>query len=121
MFAPVSTVIGQIAAGKLLALATAANRRSPALPEVPTMAELGIADFDVGLWIGLKAPAGTPAGIIEKMAGAAQQAMHRPQAVASLEQQGFVPLEAGPDEFDRFIRSEIARWSEVARVAGMTG
>jgi len=121
MFAPVSTVIGQIAAGKLLALATAATRRSPALPSVPTMAELGIADFDVGLWVGLEAPAGTPQGVIEKMAEAAQQAMHSPQAVATLEQQGFVPLEGGPDEFDRFIRSEIARWSEVARIAGMSG
>lgn len=121
MFAPVSTVIGQITAGKLLALATVANRRSPALPDVPTMAELGIADFDTGLWVGLEAPTGTPQGIIEKMAEVAQQAMHSPQAVATLEQQGFVPLEGGPDEFDRFIRGEIARWSEVARVAGMTG
>jgi tripartite-type tricarboxylate transporter receptor subunit TctC len=121
MFAPVSTVIGQIAAGKLVALATASNRRSPVLPAVPTMAELGIADFDAGLWVGLEAPAGTPQGIIEKMAGAAQQAMHSPQAVATLEQQGFVPLEGGPDEFDRFIRGEIARWTEVARLAGMTG
>jgi tripartite-type tricarboxylate transporter receptor subunit TctC len=121
MFAPVSTVIGQINAGKLLPLAVASNRRSPVLPNVPTMAELGISDFDTGLWTGLEAPAGTPQDVIEKMAKVAQQAMHGARAVTTLEQQGFTPLERGPDEFGRFIHGEIVRWTEVARVAGMAG
>jgi tripartite-type tricarboxylate transporter receptor subunit TctC len=118
-FAPAFSVIGQIASGKLTALATAANKRASALPDVPTMAEAGIPDFDTSLWLGLLAPAGTPRPVIEKLADAAHKAMHAPQAMETLRKQGFDPLDAGPDEFAAFIRSEVARWSEVARAAGL--
>jgi tripartite-type tricarboxylate transporter receptor subunit TctC len=118
-FAPASGVIGQVASGKLTALATAANQRSSALPDVPTMAESGMPDFDTSLWLGLVAPTGTPRPVIEKLAGAAQQAMHAPEAIETLRMQGYDPLAVGPDEFAAFIRSEIARWSEVARATGL--
>jgi tripartite-type tricarboxylate transporter receptor subunit TctC len=118
-FAPASGVIGQVASGKLTALATAANQRSSALPDVPTMAEAGMPDFDTSLWLGLVAPTGTPRPVIEKLAGAAQQAMHAPEAIETLRRQGYDPLAIGPDEFAAFIRSEIARWSEVARATGL--
>jgi tripartite-type tricarboxylate transporter receptor subunit TctC len=119
MFSPASSVVGQIAAGKLRALATTAKKRAGALPDVPTMAEAGIPDFDTSLWFGLLAPAGTPRPDIEKLAAAALKAMHAPEAVETLRQQGYEPLDAGPDEFTAFIRSEISRWSEVARAAGL--
>jgi tripartite-type tricarboxylate transporter receptor subunit TctC len=118
-FAPASGVVGHIAAGKLTALATAANKRPSALPDVPTMAEAGMADFDTSLWLGLLAPAGTPRSVIEKLAAAAHKAMHAPDAVETLRKQGYEPLAAGPDEFAAFIRSETVRWSEVARDAGL--
>lgn len=118
-FSPASTVIGQIAAGKLKALATAANRRANALPEVPSMAEAGIPDFDTSLWFGIMAPAGTPQTAIEKMANAAGEAMHGSEAIETLKKQGFDPLGEGPDAFGRYVRSEITRWSEVARLAGV--
>jgi tripartite-type tricarboxylate transporter receptor subunit TctC len=118
-FAPASSVIGQIAAGALRALATAAHKRATALPDVPTMAEAGIPDFDTSLWLGLLAPAGTPRPVIEKLAAAAHKAMHAPAALETLGKQGYDPLDAGPDEFATFIRSEIARWTDVARAAGM--
>jgi tripartite-type tricarboxylate transporter receptor subunit TctC len=118
-FAPASSIVGQIAAGKLTALATAANRRSQALPEVPTMAEAGVPDFDTSLWLGLLAPAGTPQPVVGKLANAARAAMHTPEIVEDLRKQGFDPLEAGPDEFGAFIRSEATRWSEIARAAGL--
>jgi tripartite-type tricarboxylate transporter receptor subunit TctC len=116
-FSPASTVIGQIAAGKLRALATAANRRASALPEVPS-AEAGMPDFDTSLWFGIMAPAGTPQTVIEKIANAAEKAMHGPEAIETLKQ-GFDPLGEGPDAFGRFARREITRWSEVARLAGV--
>ena len=119
-FSPASSVVGQIAAGKIRPLATAAKKRSAALPDVPTMAEAGMPDFDTSLWFGLLAPAGTPRPVIEKLADAAHQAMHTPQAIASLSKQGYEPLDAGPDEFASFMRSEMARWSEVARNAGLS-
>jgi tripartite-type tricarboxylate transporter receptor subunit TctC len=118
-FSPASTVIGQIAAGKLKALATAANTRASALPNVPSMAEAGVPDFDTSLWFGIMAPAGTPKMAIDKIANAAEQAMQRPDAVEVLQKQGFDPLGKGPDKFGPYLRSEIARWSEVARRAGV--
>lgn len=120
MFAPASGIIGQVAAGKLVALATAADKRPVALPDVPTMAEAGMADFDTSLWLGLLAPAGTPRPVIDKLADAAHKAMHSPAAVATLRKQGYEPLDAGPDAFSAFIRSEITRWSAVARAAVKT-
>jgi tripartite-type tricarboxylate transporter receptor subunit TctC len=118
-FAPASSVVGQIAGGKLRALATAANKRSGALPDVPTMEEAGIPDFDASLWFGLLAPAGTPRPVVEKLAAVAPKAMHAPAAIDALRKQGYEPLDAGPDEFAAFIRSEIARWTQVARAAGL--
>ena len=117
MFAPASGIVGQVAAGKLTALATAADKRPVALPDVPTMAEAGMPDFDTSLWLGLLAPAGTPRPIIEKLADAAHKAMHAPAAVETLRKQGYEPLDAGPDAFAAFIRSEITRWSTVAKAA----
>jgi len=118
-FIILSTAIGQIAAGQITPLATAANQRSSAIPDVPTMAEAGMPDFDTSLWIGLLAPAGTPRPVIERLAGAARQAMHAPDVIEVLHKQGYEPLDAGPDEFAAFIRSEIARWSAVASAAGL--
>ncbi len=118
-FSPASTVVGQIAAGKLRALATTTSKRAGALPDVPTMAEAGLPDFDTSLWFGLLAPAGTPRPIIDKLAAATRQAMHTPAATEALRPQGDDPLDAGPDEFAAFMRSEITRWTEVAHTAGM--
>jgi tripartite-type tricarboxylate transporter receptor subunit TctC len=118
-FTIASSVIGQIAAGQILALATASAKRPSALPNVPTMAEAGMADFDTGLWLGLAAPVGTPRPAVEIMANAAKKAMHTPQVLESLRQQAYDPLDAGPDEFAEFLRKETKRWTIVARAAGM--
>jgi tripartite-type tricarboxylate transporter receptor subunit TctC len=118
MFAPASGIIGQVAAGKLVALATAADKRPVALPDVPTMAEAGMPDFDTSLWLGLLAPARTPRPILDKLADAAHRAMHAPAAVDTLRKQGYEPLDAGPDEFAAVIQSEITRWSTIIRDQG---
>lgn len=120
-FSPASTVIGQIAAGKIIALATAATKRAGALPQVPSMAEVGMPDFDTSLWFGLMAPAGTPQTAIDKIAKAAEAAMRAPQAVELLKKQGFDPIGEGPDRFGPYLRSEIARWTDVGRHAGVKG
>jgi tripartite-type tricarboxylate transporter receptor subunit TctC len=118
-FIILSSAIGQIAAGQITPLATAADKRSGAMPDVPTMAEAGMPDFDTSLWIGLVAPTGTPRPVIETLAGAARQAMRAPEMIEMLRKQGYEPLDAGPDEFAAFIRSEITRWSAVASAAGL--
>ncbi len=112
-------VVGQVKAGKLKALATTAAQRASVLPQVPTMAEVGMNDFDVSLWIGLVAPAGTPRPVIDKLAAAGHSAIHDPQTVKTLGNQGFDPYDAGPDTFAAFIRGELTRWTEVARAAGL--
>jgi tripartite-type tricarboxylate transporter receptor subunit TctC len=118
-FAPASSIVGQIAAGKILALATAADKRSSALPNVPTMAEAGMANFDTSLWLGLAGPAGMPRPAVEKLSNAADKAMQTPSAKAALVKQGYDSRHLGPDEFAAFIKSEYARWSDVARAAGL--
>ncbi|MFZ0775665.1 MAG: tripartite tricarboxylate transporter substrate-binding protein [Xanthobacteraceae bacterium] len=118
-FSPASTVVGQIAAGKLLALATTTSKRAGALPDVPTMAEAGLPDVDTSLWFGLLAPVGTPRAIVDKLAAGSRAAMQTPAAIKALRPQGDDPLEAGPDKFAAFMKSEIARWTEVAHAAGM--
>jgi tripartite-type tricarboxylate transporter receptor subunit TctC len=118
-FSPASTVVGQIAAGKLRPLAITGNKRAGALPDVPTMEEAGLPDFNTSLWFGLLAPAGTPRPIVDKLAAAARQAMHTSAAIKALRPQGDDPLDAGPDEFAAFMHSEVTRWTNVARAAGM--
>jgi tripartite-type tricarboxylate transporter receptor subunit TctC len=118
-FAPATAVVGQISSGKVTALATAADDRSSALPDVPTMAEAGMPDFNTPLWLGLAAPAETPRLAIEKLAGAAKQVMHAPEAKETLNKQGYDTVESGPDQFGAFIRNELSRWSAVARDAGL--
>jgi tripartite-type tricarboxylate transporter receptor subunit TctC len=114
-----SSALGQINAGQLVALAVASNKRSGALPNVPTMAEAGIADFDTSLWLGLLAPAGTPKPVVDKINDAARKGMHTPEAIDLLAKQGYEPLDASPEEFSAFISSEYTRWSQVARGAGL--
>jgi len=114
-----SSALGQINAGQLTALAVASSKRSDTLPNVPTIEETGMADFDTSLWLGLLAPAGTPAPVVDKINAAARKGMHTPEAVDLLAKQGYVPLDMSPDEFAAFIRSEFTRWSDVARGAGL--
>jgi tripartite-type tricarboxylate transporter receptor subunit TctC len=118
-FAIASSVLGQIAAGQVRPLAIAADKRSDLLPNVPTMAEAGIPDFNTPLWFGLVAPAGTPRPVIEKLGAAARKAMHEQDAIDLLHKQGFEPQNLGPDQFGEFIKSEIARWSAVVKAAGI--
>jgi tripartite-type tricarboxylate transporter receptor subunit TctC len=114
-----SSIIGQIEAGQIKALAVAADKRSDLIPDVPTMAEAGMPDFNTPLWFGLVAPAGTPPPVIDKLAAAARRAMHEPETVELLGKQGFAPEDMGPDDFGSFIRSEITRWSAVVSAANI--
>ncbi len=119
MFSPASAVLAQVEAGKLTALASAAARRPSAAPDLPTIEEAGIANFDTSIWFGLMAPAGTPREIIDRLARAVPDAMKLPEAVTTLKSQGFDALNGGPAEFAGFIGTETAKWNEAARAAGL--
>jgi tripartite-type tricarboxylate transporter receptor subunit TctC len=119
IFSPASTVLPHIAAGKLRVLATAGDRRPASLPDIPTLEEAGLPDFDATIWFGLTAPAGTSPAIVARLAGATDAALKIGEVQKILRAQGFEPLGGGPEEFAHRIASETARWREVARTAGL--
>jgi tripartite-type tricarboxylate transporter receptor subunit TctC len=119
MFSPASAVVSQVGAGKLRVLASATKNRPGILPDVPTMAEAGMPDFETSIWFGLMAPAGTPRAIVDKLAKATTTAIRTKEVIDAWRPQGIDPMEGGPDEFARHIDSEIKRWGEVAVAAGL--
>ena len=119
MFSPASAVVSQVEAGSLKVLASAATKRPGILPNVPTMAEAGMADFDTSIWFGLMAPVGTPRPVIDKLAGAVREALASNEVVTAWRPQGIDPLSGGPEEFARHITSESKRWGDVATAAGL--
>jgi len=119
MFSPASAVLAQVEAGKLKALAAAAGRRPSVAPDLPTMAEAGMPDFDTSIWFGLMAPAGTPRDVVDKLAGAVAEALTSNELLATIHPQGFDALSGGPEVFANTIQTEIKRWGEVARAAGL--
>jgi tripartite-type tricarboxylate transporter receptor subunit TctC len=119
MFSPASAVVAQVESGKLKALASAAAKRPSIAPNLPTMAEAGMPDFDTSIWFGLMAPAETPREIVDKLARAASEALKSKELLASLHPQGFDALSGGPEDFARTIQHEIKRWGDVAQAAGL--
>jgi tripartite-type tricarboxylate transporter receptor subunit TctC len=119
MFSPASAVLPHVKAGKLKALASAANKRPSAAPDLPTMAEAGMPDFDTGIWFGLMAPVGTPRPIVDKLAAAVNEALKADELKTSYAAQGFDLLGGGPEEFVRAIASDTTRWEVAARAAGL--
>lgn len=119
MFLPASTVAAHIAAGTLKALATASPARSNIAPNVPTMAEAGLRDFETSLWDGLVAPAGTPSDIINRLANALNQAFKDQELIATLKKYGAEPGGGTPQKFAEFIAAEIQKWIAVADAAGL--
>jgi tripartite-type tricarboxylate transporter receptor subunit TctC len=119
MFSPASAVVAQVESGKLKALASAAAKRPSIAPNLPTMAEAGMPDFDTSIWFGLMAPAETPREIVDKLARAAGEALKSKELLASLHPQGFDALSGGPEDFARTIQREIKRWGDVAQAAGL--
>jgi tripartite-type tricarboxylate transporter receptor subunit TctC len=117
IFSPASAVIPHAKEGKLKLLATSTGVRLGILPDLPTMVEAGVPDFEAAIWFGLVVPAGTPRPIVDKLGKAAMEATAAPEVAKAWEPQGILPLKGGPDDFARYIASETRRWSEAATAA----
>lgn len=120
LFYGVAGVLPHMRAGRLRALAVASAARNPEAPDVPTMQEAGQSDFVVEPWIGMFAPAQTPAPIVRRLYESGKQAISAPAVATQLKAQGFDISGQDPDAFRSFIARETARWSEVVRAANVS-
>ena len=118
-WAPISAGMAHIKSGKLRALAVSSSKRSPALPEVPTTGEAGVRGADAPLWFGVWGPAGVPADIVGKINADARKALADPGVKEKLANLGNDAMDMSPQEFARFVRSEIDDYQRVVRAAGI--
>jgi tripartite-type tricarboxylate transporter receptor subunit TctC len=118
MFAIASGVVAQVKAGRLRAIAVTGKTRLPVLPDVPSTHELGHPELESAAWIGLLAPANTPAAIIARIQAEAAKALKEPQVAEKLQQQGYEIVGDSPAEFKAFISRETEKWTAVIRQVG---
>jgi len=119
-FATLPAVVPQIRGGKVRAIALASKERSPAVPEVPTLAELGIADFDVGTWTGFIGPKGVPPEVVKRLNEAVAEVVNDPAIRKRLMDEGAEIRLMSPQDFGTFMRAENVRWVKVIKEAGIT-
>lgn len=117
MFAAVGNVQAQVRAGRLKALGVTSAKRLPAFPDVPAIAEV-LPGYESSAWFGLFGPAQMPRELAQRIADAARGAIASPEVRKRLEFEGAIPVGNSPDEFARFVQSEIPRWAKVVRFAG---
>lgn len=118
-FDPPITTLPLLAGNRVRALGVSTRNRIAALPEVPTIAEAALPDYDVVGWNGLLAPAGTPRPIIDRLNSEIVAILAEPEVRAQLERQGTMPAPSTPDEFATLIHTDIAKWAKVVSEAGI--
>ncbi|MEO7744283.1 MAG: tripartite tricarboxylate transporter substrate binding protein [Usitatibacter sp.] len=118
-FATLPAVVPQIRGGKVRAVGLASRERNPAVPDVPTLAELGLADFEVGTWSGLVGPRGMPADVVQKINAAVSEVVNDPALRKRLVDEGAEIRLMSPADFGAFMRQENARWVKVVKDAGI--
>jgi tripartite-type tricarboxylate transporter receptor subunit TctC len=118
--AGVPNVINHVRAGKLRALGVTTAQRWPDLPEVPTIAEAGVAGYEATLWLCMLAPAGTPQAVVTRLSGEIGKALQDPEMLKLLRTAGIAPSYLGPQAFGAFMRAEHEKWGRVVRETGAT-
>lgn len=118
-FNPLSEVVGQIQGGTVRAVAVTTAQRSPALPDVPTVAEAGVTGYDTAVWWGLLGPAKMPAEIAAKIQGDVAAALKDPAVVEYLKKTGASPVGSSPKEFDAYMHAEADKWGPVLKAANI--
>ena len=119
MFANPLSVLAQVQAGSLVALAIATPARSPALPELPTMGESGFPGFETGSWYALFAPRGTPAEIVMRLNAAVAEALQAPDIRQQLAAQAAEPRSGSPAEVAAFVRAEVEKLGRIVEASGL--
>jgi tripartite-type tricarboxylate transporter receptor subunit TctC len=119
LLASVTAAQPALASGRARALAVLSDERSPLLPDVPTLVEAGLPGLDVQTWIGILAPAGTPASVVDRLNAMLEVALRSPDVRAWLDKQGLELVGGPPAAFDREIRADLDKWDKVARRLGI--
>ena len=118
MFSTMPPALPHVKDGRLRALAVTSAKRSPAMPELPTVDEIALPGFEANTWHGVVAPAGTPTAIIARLNREIVSILHLPEVVERLSAQGAEPVGSTPEEFAAYIRSETVKWAKVVRESG---
>jgi tripartite-type tricarboxylate transporter receptor subunit TctC len=120
MFDNMPSAIQHVRNGRLRAIAVTTAKRSPELPDVPTIAEAGVPGYEATSWFGMFAPAATPAPVVAKLNAALVKVLADADVKKKLAEQGAEPYSEKPEQFAEFIRKESAKWSQVVKAAGAT-
>jgi tripartite-type tricarboxylate transporter receptor subunit TctC len=119
LFATMPSAMAQVKDKRLKALAVTSRKRSSAAPELPTMIEAGVKDFDVSIWIGVMAPRGSPDAAIARLNKEVAKALHAPEVASRLRSEGYEPVGSTPNEMTASIKTESAIWARVIKAAGI--
>jgi tripartite-type tricarboxylate transporter receptor subunit TctC len=117
--APLDTAIGQLKGGKVRALGITSKIRNPAVPDIPSIAEQGYANFEIGLWFGVWAPAATSPAIVKKINQDINKAMQDPEVKTAYENKGIKATPMSPAEFSKFVREEMGKYQKIAKEANI--
>ena len=118
MLNSIPPVLPHIKAGRLRLLGVASARRSPQLPDVPTISEAGVPGYEAITWFGLLAPARTPRQIVARLNDVLVKVVRAPDVKSQLETQGYDPVGSSPEEFAAFIRRELDKYAKVVKISG---
>src|SRR3954470_21544790 len=118
-FSSIPTVLGHVKAGRLKMLAIGSAKRSPALPDVPTIAESGVPGYEYTTWYGIFGPRGMPKEIVNQLNSAVVKALSSPDVHQRLMSQGAEPAPSSPEELTRYMREESARWAKLIKAANI--
>src|SRR5262245_2644685 len=119
MIDAITTMAPNVRAGKVKAMGTTGKTRSAITPDIPTIAEAGVPGYETGIWLGLMAPAGTPRQIVEKLNVEIVKVLHSPEVKKTWGEQGATPMPMTIQQFDKFLRDDIAKWAPVVKATGM--
>ena len=117
--APINAALGQLKDGRLAALGVSTGRRAAVLPEVATLAEQGLAGFDISLWFGMWAPAGTPAAVVHKLNAQLTAIVQMPEVRKQFADLGIEPAPMRPEEFAKFVREQVSIYQKIVKQANI--
>ena len=119
MLDAITTMAPMARAGRVRALGTTGAKRSTVLPDVPTISEAGVKDYEATIWLGIMAPAGTPKPIVDRLNAEIGKIVARPDVKKAWNEQGAEPMAMTPAEFEKYLNADIAKWAHVVKVAGV--